>query len=95
MICSSRSHEKFMKQGLSWSCAKYKATYAYVYLADKIRDTRSKIHRNPNEIDQWILNVLLTNKEFLLNAKTDNMVDYICHHLCGDLLHEFEINYPK
>ena len=55
MICSSKSQEKFVKEGLSWSCAKYKATYLYVYLADKIKLAQANVRRDPyNEYFQYI-----------------------------------------
>ena len=62
MICSSRSQEKFVKEGLSWSSAKYKATYLYVYLADKIKLAQANVRRDPyNEYFQYILIILVVN----------------------------------
>lgn len=91
MICSSRSRDKFVKEGLSWTTAKYKATYLYVYLADKIKITKAKIRRNPNEIDEWILDNLERNKTILFNEKNEKKVNTILDKLYKDLNHVFNL----
>ena len=48
MICSPRSQEKFVKEGLRPITAKYKATYLYVYLADEIKKVQARLRRKNN-----------------------------------------------
>lgn len=92
MICSSRSYEKFIKEGLSPNAAKWKATYAFVYLGDAIKKQRSRLSRDPgNEIYEDWLNMLMRNKAILLGANTDDKVHYICDKLCGDLFYTFNL----
>ena len=53
MICSVRSRDKFVKEGLSPNAAAYKATYLYVYLAETIGKIKGRLRRDPyNEIHQ-------------------------------------------
>ena len=92
MICSSKSQEKFVKEGLSWSCAKYKATYLYVYLADKIKLAQANVRRDPyNEYFQYILNNLKRSKTILLNEKNEDKVNIILDKLYKDIHHEFDL----
>ena len=92
MICSPKSQEKFVKEGLSWSCAKYKATYLYVYLADKIKLAQANVRRDPyNEYFQYILNNLKRSKTILLNEKNEDKVNYILDKLYSDINYEFDL----
>jgi len=92
MICSSRSQEKFVKEGLSWSAAKYKATYLYVYLADKIKLAQANVRRDPgNELHQWYLDNLKRSKTILLNEKNEDKVNIILDKLYKDIHHEFNL----
>ena len=92
MICSPRSQEKFVKEGLSWSAAKYKATYLYVYLADKIKLAQANVRRDPgNELHQWYLDNLKRSKTILLNEKNEDKVNSILDKLYKDIHHEFNL----
>ena len=92
MICSSRSQEKFVKEGLSWSAAKYKATYLYVYLADKIKLAQANVRRDPgNELHQYYLSNLKRSKTILLNEKNEDKVNIILDKLYKDIHHEFNL----
>jgi hypothetical protein len=92
MICSSRSRDKFVKEGLSGSAAKYKATYLYVYLADKIKLAQANVRRDPgNELHQYYLNNLKRNKAILLKEKNEDKVNYILDKLYSDLNYEFDL----
>ena len=91
MICSPSTQEKFVKQGLSYNHAKYKATYLYCYLADEINKLRSRLRNDPyNELNQCYLKQLLNNKNRLLNAKTNEAVDFVCDKLAQELSYGFE-----
>ena len=90
MICSSRSQEKFVKEGLSWSTAKYKATYLYVYLADEIKKVRTRLRNDPyNELFQDQLNLLQKNKQILLDEKNEIEVNKILDKLYSNLYYGF------
>ena len=43
MICSTRSRDKFVKEGLDYSTAKYKATYAFYYLPNEIAKVAQRV----------------------------------------------------
>ena len=67
MICSVRSRDKFVKEGLSHDAAAYKATYLYVYLAETIGKIKSRLRRDPyNEIHQDHLAMVQRNKDLSL-----------------------------
>lgn len=92
MICSSRSRDKFVKEGLDYSTAKYKATYAYVYLADEIKKVRSRLARDPyNEIHDATLRNLQRSKTILLNADTAEHCNVTMDKLYKDINHEFHL----
>ena len=92
MICSPRSQEKFVKEGLSWSCAKYKATYLYVYLADKIKLAQANVRSDPgNALHQYYLSNLKRSKAILLNEKNEDKVNYILDKLYSDINYEFDL----
>ena len=92
MICSSKSQMKFVKEGLDYSTAKYKATYLYVYLADAINKVASRARRDPyNEIHQDTLANLKRNKAILLNEKNSDKVNYILDKLYRDLHYKFKL----
>jgi hypothetical protein len=92
MICSSRSRDKFVKEGLDYSTAKYKATYAYYYLPNEISKVAQRVRRDPyNEIHQECLANLKNSKTVLLNAKTAGQCNYIMDKLYKDINHEFDL----
>ena len=92
MICSVRSYEKCLKEGLSPNSAAYKATYLYVYLAETIGKIKGRLRRDPyNEIHQEHLAMVQRNKDILLAAKTDEKVHYICDKLIRDHFHNFNL----
>ena len=92
MICSVRSYEKCLKEGLSPNAAAYKATYLYVYLAETIGKIKGRLRRDPyNEIHQDHLAMVQRNKDLLLAAKTDEKVNYICNKLIGDHFYNFDL----
>ena len=86
MICSTRSRDKFVKEGLSYSCAAYKATYLYVYLGDAIRKERTRLRYDPhNELTQERLQLLQDNKQKLLDEKNEDNVNKMLDKLYKDL----------
>ena len=92
MICSSRSRDKFVKEGLDYSTAKYKATYAYYYLPNEINKVAQRLRRDPyNEIHQECLANLKRSKTILLNAKTAGQCNYIMDKLYSDINYEFKL----
>ena len=92
MICSSRSRDKFVKEGLDYSTAKYKATYAYYYLPNEINKVTQRVRRDPyNEIHQECLANLKRSKTILLNAKTAGQSNYIMDKLYKDINYEFNL----
>lgn len=92
MICSSRSQKKFVKEGLDYSTAKYKATYLYVYLADAINKFQMRVKRDPyNEINLELLDNLKRNKTILLKEKNRDKVNYILDKLYSDLHYRFKL----
>ena len=92
MICSTRSRDKFVAEGLDYSTAKYKATYLYVYLADAINRANSRLRRDPgNEIHEECLANLKKSKTILLNEKNADKINYILDKLYADIYHEFNL----
>ena len=92
MICSSGSRDKFVKEGLDYTTAKYKATYLYVYLANEIKKARARLSRDPhNEIHQNIFANLKKSKQVLLTAKTADKCNYIMDKLYGDINYRFNL----
>tara|TARA_R100000081_G_C4816541_1_gene175558 strand:- start:2484 stop:2771 length:288 start_codon:yes stop_codon:yes gene_type:complete len=95
MICSTKSRDKFIKEGLSPTTAKYKATYLYCYLADEIAKIKARLRKDPyNELNQDFLNILLNNKKTLLEEKDENKVNIILDKLYSNLYYGF-YNYEK
>ena len=92
MICSSRSRDKFVKEGLDYSTAKYKATWAYYYLPNEINKITQRVRRDPyNEIHQECLANLKRNKAILLKAKTAGQCNYIIDKLFKDIHYRFNL----
>ena len=92
MICSTVSRDKFVKEGLDYSTAKYKATYAYYYLPNEINKVAQRVKRDPyNEIHQECLANLKKSKTILLNAKTAVQCNNIKDKLYKDINHEFNL----
>ena len=92
MICSSGSRDKFVKEGLDHSTAKYKATYAYYYLPNEINKVAQRVRRDPyNEIHHECLANLKRSKTILLNAKTAEQCNVIMDKLYKDINHEFNL----
>ena len=92
MICSSQSQLKFVKEGLSYSAAKYKATYAYYYLSNEINKVAARLRRDPfNESHQDTLANLKRSKEILLKEKNENKVNIILDKLYTDIHHVFNL----
>tara|TARA_Y100001972_G_C7553217_1_gene278064 strand:+ start:429 stop:716 length:288 start_codon:yes stop_codon:yes gene_type:complete len=90
MICSTRSRDKFVKEGLSPITAKYKATYLYCYLADEIRKIQSRLNKDPyNELNQEYLQILKKNKQTLLEEKNEDKVNAILDKLYSNLYYGF------
>ena len=90
MICSPRSQEKFIKEGLSPITAKYKATYLYCYLADEIKKIQSRLNKDPyNELNQEYLQILKKNKQILLDEKNEIEVNNILDKLYSNLYYGF------
>jgi transcriptional/translational regulatory protein YebC/TACO1 len=86
MICSTRSYEKCLKEGLRPMTAKYKATYLYVYLADEIKKVQARLRRDPaNELTQEHLKLLQRNKKVLSDEKDDTKVCKLLDCLYEDL----------
>lgn len=92
MICSTVSRDKFVKEGLDYSTAKYKATYAYYYLPNEINKVAQRVRRDPgNEIHQECLANLKRSKSILLNAKTAEQCNVIMDKLYKDINHVFNL----
>ena len=92
MICSSRSRDKFVKEGLDYSTAKYKATYVYYYLPNEIHKVAQRLRRDAgNEIHQEVLANLKRSKTILLNAKTASQCNYIMDKLYKNINYEFSL----
>ena len=86
MICSTRSYEKCLREGLRPMTAKYKATYLYVYLSDEIKKIQSRLRRDPwNELNQDLLKLLQKNKKVLSEEKNDEKVCKMLDCLYSDL----------